>query len=105
MGTADFAVTSLERMVEAELNIVAVYTQPPRPAGRGQKLRMSPVGIFAQKNKMKLLTPLNFSTGSDLQTFKSLKALVTLTSFFRSGGSKMVSTTMVLTCGIIDPSA
>ena len=74
MGTADFAVTSLERMVEAELNIVAVYTQPPRPAGRGQKLRMSPVGIFAKKNRMKLLTPLNFSTASDLQTFKSLKA-------------------------------
>ena len=38
-------------------------------------------------------------------TFKSLKALATLTSFFRSGGSKMVSTTMVFTCGIIDPSA
>jgi methionyl-tRNA formyltransferase len=43
MGTPDFAVPSLEALVEAGHNVVAVYTQPPRPAGRGKALQPSPV--------------------------------------------------------------
>lgn len=43
MGTPDFAVPTLSALVEEGHTIVAVYTQPPRPAGRGKKLQLSPV--------------------------------------------------------------
>ena len=43
MGTPDFSVPALEKLVAAGHEIAAVYTQPPRPAGRGQKDRPSPV--------------------------------------------------------------
>ena len=65
-----------------------------------------PVIMSAPENvpvKKSLFSKLLFTFNS--ATFKSLKALATLTSFFRSGGSKIVSTTIVLTCGRIEPSA
>ena len=43
MGTPDFAVPALEALVEAGHEVVAAYTQPPRPAGRGKQLQPSPV--------------------------------------------------------------
>ena len=43
MGTPDFSVPTLEALVKAGHEIVAVYSQPPRPRGRGQKLTPSPV--------------------------------------------------------------
>ncbi|NNL35380.1 MAG: methionyl-tRNA formyltransferase, partial [Silicimonas sp.] len=43
MGTPDFSVPALEALVDAGHEIAAVYTQPPRPAGRGKKDRPSPV--------------------------------------------------------------
>ncbi len=46
-GTPDFAAAHLQRLVDDELNIVAVYTQPDRPAGRGKKLSASPVKQLA----------------------------------------------------------
>jgi methionyl-tRNA formyltransferase len=47
MGTPDFSVPALERLVAAGHEVAAVYTQPPRPAGRGQKERPSPVHFAA----------------------------------------------------------
>ncbi|MEL7447425.1 MAG: methionyl-tRNA formyltransferase, partial [Pseudomonadota bacterium] len=45
MGTPDFAVPALTSLHEAGHQIVCVYTQPPAPAGRGKKLRSSPVHL------------------------------------------------------------
>ena len=45
MGTPDFAVESLRILVENKYNVVAVITAPDKPAGRGQKLGMSPVKV------------------------------------------------------------
>lgn len=56
MGTPDFSVAALMRL-HAEHDIVAVYTQPPRPAGRGQQARPSPVQAFAEKNGLQVRTP------------------------------------------------
>ncbi|MCA0199688.1 MAG: methionyl-tRNA formyltransferase [Proteobacteria bacterium] len=56
MGTPDFSVTALARLAERH-EIVAVYSQPPRPAGRGQQLRSSPVAIFAEKHGIPVHTP------------------------------------------------
>ena len=48
MGTPDFAVPSLAELIASGHEIVAVYSQPPRPKGRGQKLTPSPVHAFAE---------------------------------------------------------
>ncbi|MGY8961473.1 MAG: methionyl-tRNA formyltransferase, partial [Alphaproteobacteria bacterium] len=48
MGTPDFAVSALAALIDAGHDIVCVYAQPPRPAGRGQKPRPSPVQKFAE---------------------------------------------------------
>ncbi len=48
MGTPDFSVPALDALVEAEREVLCVYTQPPRPAGRGKKDRPSPVQSRAE---------------------------------------------------------
>jgi methionyl-tRNA formyltransferase len=57
MGTTGFVVPSLERLREAGHEVVAVYTQPPRPAGRGQKLRPTPVHEAAERLGLMVRTP------------------------------------------------
>ena len=48
MGTPEFAVPALRALVEASHDVVCVYTQPPRPAGRGKKDRPTPVQARAE---------------------------------------------------------
>jgi len=57
MGTPDFSVPTLAKIIDAGHEIAAVYTQPPRAAGRGMAARSSPVQEFAQKRGLKVLTP------------------------------------------------
>jgi len=57
MGTPQFAVPSLRRLAESGHSIVCVVTQPDRPAGRGQRLRPSPVKELAQKLGVPILQP------------------------------------------------
>lgn len=57
MGTPDFAVPTLDALVEAGHEIVAVYSQPPRPAGRGKKLMPSPVHARANALGLAVRTP------------------------------------------------
>lgn len=59
MGTPDFAVPSLTTLAEAH-ELVAVYSQPPRPSGRGLKLRPSPVQAKAEALDLPVETPLRF---------------------------------------------
>ena len=47
MGTPEFAVPALRALHTAGHTIAAVYTQPPKPSGRGQRLQFSPVQMFA----------------------------------------------------------
>ena len=48
MGTPEFSVPALEALVDAGHEVVCAYTQPPRPAGRGKKMRPSPVQARAE---------------------------------------------------------
>ena len=65
MGTPDFAATILERVLQADfLQIVAVYTQPDRPAGRGKKLCSPPVKELALSRGIAVEQPLNFKQDS-----------------------------------------
>ncbi|MBL4853346.1 MAG: methionyl-tRNA formyltransferase [Robiginitomaculum sp.] len=60
MGTPEFAVPSLSEILSAGHDVVRVYTQPPRPAGRGKNLRKSPVHQFADIMGIPVETPQSF---------------------------------------------
>lgn len=74
MGTPNAAVSSLERILTDGHEIVAVYTQPDRPAGRGNKLTAPPVKEFALQNNLQILQPTKIKTPEALETFKSHRA-------------------------------
>jgi methionyl-tRNA formyltransferase len=57
MGTPDFAVPALASLHDAGHEIVCVYTQPPRPAGRGKALRPSPVQVEAERRGLPVRSP------------------------------------------------
>jgi len=66
MGTPDFSVPALEALHAAGHEIVAVYSQPPRPAGRGKALRPSPVHKRADELRIPVRTPVSLK-GADAQ--------------------------------------
>jgi len=74
MGTPDFSVPVLDALVKAGHEVVGVYSQPPRPAGRGKKERPSPVQAFAQTLGLPVHHPLNFKDAADVDAFKALNA-------------------------------
>jgi methionyl-tRNA formyltransferase len=75
MGTPEFSVPTLQSLKQAGHEIVAVYTQPPRPAGRrGLDLTKSPVHQAAELLGLPVLTPLNFKEDEDRETFRSFNA-------------------------------
>ncbi|MBQ8019632.1 MAG: methionyl-tRNA formyltransferase, partial [Paludibacteraceae bacterium] len=57
MGTPDFAVEPLRRLVEDKYNVVGVVTMPDKPAGRGHKLQFSPVKQFAVDHNLHVMQP------------------------------------------------
>lgn len=74
MGTPDFAVPVLDAFLKNGDEIVAVYSQPPRPAGRGQKLTPSPVQAFAEKNGLMVRHPVSLKTPEAQAEFAALNA-------------------------------
>lgn len=76
MGTPDFAVPVLTELVSRGHDIAAVYTQPPRPAGRGQAERKSPVHLAAEGFGLEVRTPKNFKEDADREAFAALNAEV-----------------------------
>ncbi len=74
MGTPDFAVPSLAALIDAGHDIVCVYSQPPRPAGRGQSERLSPVHAYAMDRGIDVRTPTSLKSEIDQQAFAALNA-------------------------------
>ncbi len=72
MGTPDFAVPSLAELIASGHEVVAVYSQPPRPKGRGQKLTPSPVHAFAETMGLPVFTPESMKSAEAIETFRSL---------------------------------
>ena len=72
MGTPEFAVPSLAELIASGHEIVAVYSQPPRPKGRGQKLTPSPVHDFAEAMGLPVFTPELMKADDAIATFRSL---------------------------------
>ena len=72
MGTPDFAVPALEALVAAGHEIACVYTRPPRPAGRGQRPRPSPVEAAAEALGLPLRTPASLRDPAEQAAFAAL---------------------------------
>lgn len=65
MGTPDFAVPSLEALIE-KFGVQCVFTQPDRPKGRGNKVTMSPVKEVALKNNIPVLQPIKLKNNAEM---------------------------------------
>jgi methionyl-tRNA formyltransferase len=72
MGTPDFAVPTLEALIGAGHELAAVYSQPPRPAGRGKAPRPSPVQRAAEAQGIEIRTPLTLRDLEAQRTFAAL---------------------------------
>lgn len=83
MGTPDFAVLPLKKIVEAGYEVVGVVTNPDKPAGRGQKLQESAVKKYARENGLKILQPEKFRNERFLQELAGLKADLQLVVAFK----------------------
>ena len=70
MGTPDFSVPCLDALVAAGHQVVAVYSQPPRPAGRGMSERKSPVHMRAEALGLPVLTPKSLKSPAEQEAFK-----------------------------------
>ena len=73
MGTPDIAATCLKRILEDGSDVVAVYTQPDRPKGRGMKMTFSPVKEVALAAEIPVYQPENFKEEETVQTLRDLK--------------------------------
>jgi methionyl-tRNA formyltransferase len=83
MGTPDFAVASLDRLVKNQKDIVAVVTSPDKPAGRGQKLNESAVKKYAVENNLLVLQPEKLKDPSFIETLQHLNADLFIVVAFR----------------------
>lgn len=83
MGTPDFAVEPLRRLVEAGKNIVAVVTMPDKPAGRGHKIQFSPVKEYALSVNLPILQPINLKDPEFVERLRSYQADLQIVVAFR----------------------
>jgi methionyl-tRNA formyltransferase len=82
MGTPDFAVPALRALHEAGHEVVCVYTQPPRPAGRGKKLMPTPVQVEAERLGLPVRSPVSLKGGEAQAEFAALGADVAVVAAY-----------------------
>lgn len=73
-GTPDFAARHLDALLAANYNVVGVFTQPDRPAGRGKKLMPSPVKVVAQEHGLPVFQPASLRPAENQQLIADLNA-------------------------------
>lgn len=83
MGTPEFAVASLDALVKAGCNIVAVVTAPDKPAGRGMKMNESVVKKYAVEHDLKVLQPEKLKSPDFIKELEDLKADLQVVVAFR----------------------
>ena len=74
MGTPEFSVPSLAEIIAAGHDVVAVYSQPPRPAGRGMSETKSPVHLFAEASGIPVATPTSLKSAEAQAAFAAHRA-------------------------------
>ena len=82
MGSPEFSVSALAALIEAGHNIACVYSQPPRPAGRGHKETPCPVHTFALDHGLKVRTPVSLKDEATQQAFADLDADVAVVAAY-----------------------
>lgn len=82
-GTPEFAVATLQTLIEAGKNVVAVVTAPDRPAGRGRSLKQSDVKIYALSQNLKILQPNNLKSEKFLTELEDLQPDLQIVVAFR----------------------
>ncbi len=83
MGTPDFAVASLDALVKADFQVVAVITAPDRPAGRGRKIQQSAVKKYAVEHQIPTLQPTNLKDPNFVEELRGYKADLQVVVAFR----------------------
>ncbi len=82
MGTPAFALPALKKLQEARHELICIYTQPPRPAGRGQKETPSPVHHYAMQHGIEVRTPKTLRTPDTQAEFAALQADVAVVAAY-----------------------
>ncbi len=82
MGTPDFAVSALRALHAAGHEVVCVYTQPPRPAGRGKRLMPSPVQVEAERLGVPIRSPKSLRGEAEQAEFSALQADVAVVAAY-----------------------
>lgn len=83
MGTPEFAVTILDKLVQNNYNIVGVITSPDKPAGRGRKINKSAVKRYAEERSLTVLQPTNLKDEDFISQLAGLKANLQIVVAFR----------------------
>jgi methionyl-tRNA formyltransferase len=83
MGTPDFAVAILDKLIKSDCNIVGVLTAPDKPAGRGRKLNESAVKAFAMEHHLNILQPTNLKDPDFIKELEGLNADLQIVVAFR----------------------
>ena len=83
MGTPDFAVPALQSLIDSDHDVIAVYSQPPRPKGRGHQVQKSPVHLLAEAHAIPVHTPLSLKKDpAAVAAFQSLNADVAVVAAY-----------------------
>ncbi len=82
LGTPEFALPALEALLDAGHEVVRAYAQPPRPAGRGQRLRLSPVQAFAEARGIPVATPASLRDAALQRDFEALRLDAAVTAAY-----------------------
>ena len=83
LGTPEFAVESLDRLVTESFNVVGVVTMPDKPAGRGHKMFQSPVKQYALEHGLRLMQPVKLKDPAFVEELRSLDADLFIVIAFR----------------------
>ncbi|HKP27589.1 MAG TPA: formyltransferase family protein, partial [Dongiaceae bacterium] len=82
MGTPAFAAVALKALADAGHEVVAVYSQPPRPKGRGMETQKSPVHALAEEHGIAVRTPVSLKTADEAAAFAALNADVAVVAAY-----------------------
>ncbi|HJT13448.1 MAG TPA: methionyl-tRNA formyltransferase [Dongiaceae bacterium] len=82
MGTPAFAAVALKALVDAGHEVIAVYSQPPRPKGRGMETQKSPVHMLAEEQDVSVRTPTSLRSAEETAAFAALQADVAVVAAY-----------------------
>ena len=104
MGTPDFALPALKKLSESPHEIIAVYTRPPKPAGRGYEVTKSKVHLLAEELNLPVFTPLTLKDKTEQDKVNALKADIAVVAAYGLLLPPAILTAPKLGCINIHPS-